>query len=97
MKKIIKILQKNVEPLLIEDNNEDDLNEYVLNLSNLLSVGNVTILETSSSSIILRPHQITSIIVTEEGTRKRKYTKRKVKPKDESKKDTIQEDIITDG
>ena len=96
MKKIIKILQSNIEPLLIEDNNDDDLNEYVLNLSNLLSVGNVTILETSSSSVILRPHQITSIIVTEEGTRKRKYTKRKVKDKEEPKKDTIQEDTISD-
>ncbi len=49
MKKIIKILQSEVEPLVIEDENDSDLNEYILNLSNLLSVGNVTILETTTS------------------------------------------------
>jgi len=89
MKKIIKILQSNVDPLLIEDENDEELNKYVLELSKLLSIGNVTILETSSSSIILRPHQISSIIVTEEGKRKRVYKKRVIKEK--------VEDIVTDG
>jgi len=92
MKKIIKILQSNVEPLIIEDENDSELSEYSSDLSKLLSVGNVTILETSSSNVIIRPHQITSIVITEEGKRKRKYTKRKTKPKE----DELQEDIITD-
>lgn len=100
MKKIIKILQTNVEPLLIEDENDTELNVYIQELSNLLSVGNVTILETSTSSHIVRPHQIVSISVREEGTRKRKYTKRKVVTdvtKEIPNKVKIQEDIITDG
>lgn len=106
MKKIIKILQSNIEPLIIEDENDSELNEYVSELSNLLLVGNVTILETSSSSVIIRPHQITSIIVTEEGKRKRKYKKRASsleKPKEtEAIKETEtvesikNEDVITD-
>jgi len=91
----------NVEPLIIEDKDDSELTEYTQNLSKLLSVGHVTILETSESNHIVRPYQIVSISVIEEGTRKRKYTKRKVAPKDETKKDTIQdtiqEDIITDG
>ena len=87
MKKI-KILQSNIEPLLIEDDSDVDLEEYVSDLSKLLSVGNVSILETSTSSIILRPHQIVSIVVTENSK-----TKRKVKVK---KKVEIKEDIITD-
>jgi len=97
MKKIIKILQTNVEPLIIEDKDDSELSEYTQKLSKLLSVGHVTILETSESNHIVRPHQIVSISVIEEGVRKRKYTKRKVAAKDEPKKDTIQEDIITDG
>ena len=96
MKKIIKILQTNVEPLIIEDKDDSELNEYIQKLSNLLSVGNVTILETSESSHIVRPQKIVSISVVEEGVRKRKYTKRKPKVKDEPKENTIQEDIITD-
>ena len=97
MKKIIKILQRNVEPLIIEDKDDSELSEYIQNLSKLLSVGHVTILETNDSSHIVRPHQIVSISVVEEGVRKRKYTKRKATSKDEPKKNTIQEDIITDG
>jgi len=93
MKKIIKILQTNIEPLLIEDENDDDLSEYTNNLSKLLSIGNVTILETSSSTVILRPHQITSIVVTEEGKLKRPYKKKEVKENQPSK---ISEDIVTD-
>ncbi len=96
MKKIIKILQTNVEPLIIEDKDDSELNEYTQKLSKLLSVGHVTILETSGSTHIIRPHQIVSISVVEEGVRKRKYTKRKVAPKDEPK-DEPKEDIITDG
>jgi hypothetical protein len=92
MKKIIKILQSHTEPLIIEDENDSDLNEYISELSKLLSIGNISILETSSASVIIRPHQITSIVVTEEGKPKRKYTKKKV-----VKKENIQEDIVTDG
>ena len=87
MKKI-KILQSNIEPLLIEDDSNIELGEYVSDLSKLLSVGNVSILETSTTSIILRPRQIISIVVTEDGK-----SKRKVKSK---KKVEIKEDLITD-
>jgi len=93
MKKFIKILQTNTEHLIIEDENDSDLNEYVEELSKLLSVGNVTILETTTSSHIIRPHKIVSISVTESG-RKRKYTK-KPKPEPEVKPDS-EEDIVSD-
>jgi len=97
MKKIIKILQMNAEPLIIEEQDDSELNEYTKKLSKILSVGHVAILETTESNHIVRPQKIVSISITEEGTRKRKYTKRKVKSKDEPKKDAKQEDIITDG
>jgi hypothetical protein len=94
MKKIIKILQSNTEPLVIEDENEEDLNEYSAKVSKVLSVGNVVILETSSSNVILRPSKIDAIIVTEEGKPKRTYKKKDPVVKEEN---VIQEDIITDG
>lgn len=90
MKKIIKILQAEVEPLIIEDENDSDLDKYMAELSNLLSIGNVTILETTTSSHIIRPHKIISITVHEEG-RKRKYTKRA-----KIIKEDIIEDVVTD-
>ena len=96
MKKIIKILQSNVEPLIIEDQDDTNLNEYIQNLSKLLSVGNVTIIEASDSSHIIRPQKIVSITVTEEGKPKRKYTKKKDIKKEEPKIDKVQEDTITD-
>lgn len=92
MKKIIKIVQENVDPILIEDENDEDINEYSLKLSNLLSVGNVVVLETTSSNTIIRPNKIVSIIVIEEG-KKRVYKKKSIPEKD----NIIQEDIITDG
>lgn len=101
MKKIIKILQENIEPLIIEDENDEDINLYISNLSKLLSIGNVTILETSSSSLIIRPHKIVSIIVTQDNKAPKKSKEiikpKTTKPKEIIPQDTIQEDIITDG
>ena len=93
MKKIIKLIQENVDPVTIEDENDEDLNEYSLKLSNLLSVGNVVVLETTTANVILRPNKITSIVVWEEGKSKRIYKK-----KDSVIKEVAtEEDIITDG
>lgn len=94
MKKIIKIIQENVEPVLIEDENDEDLNEYSLKLSNLLSVGNVVVIETTSGNSILRPNKIVSIVITEEGSTKRTYKKKEPIIKENMSKE---EDIITDG
>jgi len=93
MKKLIKIIQENVEHIIIEDENDEDLNEYSLKLSNLLSVGNVIVLETTTGNIILRPNKIVSITVIEEGRTKRSYKK-----KDSVIKEIVskEEDIITD-
>lgn len=93
MKKFIKLIQENVDPVIIEDENDEDLNEYTLKLSNLLSVGNVVILETTTTNAILRPNKITSIVIWEEGKVKRTYKK-----KDSVMKEVVtDEDIITDG
>lgn len=99
MKKIIKILQSNVEPLIIEDIDDTNLTEYSQNLSKLLSAGHVSIIETSSGANIIRPQKIVSITITEEGKPKRKYTKKKdiTEIVEAPKELNIEEDIITDG
>lgn len=62
--KEITIYQENIEPLILKDLEDDiDINTYIQKLSNLLELSTLTILNVSSSSIILRPSKITSIKV----------------------------------
>ena len=63
--KTIKILQKNIGPIIILDDDTSDIKDYTKKLSNILEIGNVSILETSTSNVILRPQQIISILVSE--------------------------------
>ena len=64
MKKI-EILQTGVRPIIIFDDDQTPLIEYTKSVSSLLKNGNVSILETSSNNIILRPQHIYSIIIGE--------------------------------
>lgn len=62
--KEITIYQENIEPLILKDLEDDiDINTYIQKLSNLLELSTLTILNVSSSSVILRPSKITSIKV----------------------------------
>jgi len=65
MKEIL-IFQKGSNPVLIKDNDNSKIQTYTKKLSSLLKSDTVAILETSDSSIIIRPSQISSIRVTEE-------------------------------
>lgn len=92
--KNITILQKNTEAITIKDADDSDINEYTQKLSKVLSIGNVCVLETSTTNVILRPNQIVSILVEDDVSPKRKTII--PKPKNKSKK-PIEEDIVTDG
>jgi hypothetical protein len=63
--KVIKIFHENAEPIKIEDHDSRNLSEYTKDLSKVLEASNVTILETSSGSVIIRPSRVCSIIVSE--------------------------------
>jgi len=82
MKKII-IYQENVEPIILNDNDYSDFSLYVSKLSEILKYKEVTILETTSESLILKPSKICMISVSNI----------------QEQKDNIPEetDIITDG
>lgn len=65
MTKQITIIQESASPLVIDDSDDRSIKEYTKELSTLLESNNVSIVETSSCSVIIRPHKITSIIVRE--------------------------------
>src|SRR4030042_1317849 len=62
--KLIKIFHENQLVELLDDNN-DDLVIYTKSLSSLLDLSNITILKTSSGCLIIRPHKVNSIFVTD--------------------------------
>jgi hypothetical protein len=64
--KIIKIFQENTETIELIDNDKTDRSEYILQLKNLLESNDIMILETSTASIIVRPHKINSILVADD-------------------------------
>ena len=61
--KIIKIFQENNETVELIDDDDTDIVDYTDQLKNLFESSDVMILETSSGSIIIRPHKINSILV----------------------------------
>jgi len=63
--KEITIFQENIEPILLYDDDESNLEEYSEELSKLLKFNNVSVLSTSSASILLKPKKIVSIEVKE--------------------------------
>jgi len=63
MKKEITILQENISPLVIIDDDDSSKNDYAKEVSKALQNSNITLLHTSSCSVILRPHKISSIVI----------------------------------
>lgn len=61
--KQITILQENVSPLSIDDNDNTDMETYIKSLSSIMESNNIVFLHTSSCSVIIRPHKVISLIV----------------------------------
>jgi len=64
--KIIKVFQENNEMIELVDNDETSRNDYMIQLKKLLESNDVMILETSSASMIIRPHKVNSILVIDD-------------------------------
>lgn len=84
MKKLI-IYQENLEPIILKDDDNRSLEEYTQELTNLLNSGNISMLTTSNSSVLIRPSKIVSTHVEEVD-----------KSNDGSNLKEKQEDVITD-
>ena len=95
MKRIV-IFQQNTPAVEMYDDDESEVIEYTNRLTQILENANITVLETSDSSAVLRPSKINSILVypidplpKDEQPQEKKNSKKKPKAKDE--------DIITDA
>lgn len=86
MKKII-IVYKNSSPLTLTDEDSTDLRVYTKELTKIMELSKICILETSDCNVIIRPSEISSILV--------KDTK-SIKDESLEKKIFNKEDIIKD-
>ena len=64
MKKIV-INQKNSDPLILEDESSDDIKTYTNEISKIMESSKICIIETTYNNVVIRPSEISSIIVTE--------------------------------
>jgi len=64
--KIIKIFQENNEVIELIDNDNTNRVEYTAQLKNIFESNDVVILETSTGSVIIRPHKINAILVSDD-------------------------------
>jgi hypothetical protein len=99
-KRKIVIYQENVEPIHLDDEDERNDEEYAKALSSFMSLNNISILHTSTTSLILRPSKINSIQITPDvkaAIKNIPKAKSKKTPiKKENKKNEESVDIITD-
>jgi len=99
MKRIV-IFQQNTPEVEIYDADESELVEYTNRLTQILENANVTVLETSESSVVLRPSKINSIVVYPidiDPLPKVEQLQEKKNPKKKPKAKLEDEDIITDA
>lgn len=61
--RIITIHQNDNQNIKVFDDSDEPLDEYCNRLSELMKMGNVAILKTSSASVILRPSKVVGIKV----------------------------------
>jgi len=62
-KKQLTIFQENNVPIIMIDEDERSLSEYAKELSSFMSLNNISILETTKSTAIIRPSKISSILI----------------------------------
>ena len=92
----ITIHQSDAENIKVLDDSEDPMDQYCSNLAELMKMGNVAILKTSSASVVLRPSKIVGIKV-EDGASTQSITPPETQPEEpQVKEQEIAEDIITD-
>lgn len=102
MKRII-VFQENTSAVEMLDPDKSDLEEYTKKLYKILNSGNISLLITPLSSLIIKPSKITSILVQEvaeevnpfdsEKERGQLQQVKEVKKEKEEEKDV---DIVTD-
>jgi hypothetical protein len=96
MKQIL-IEKKNGPPIILTDDDDTNISEYTKKCSEILELSNVSIIETSSSSAIIRPKEVTSIVISELSNENKSTDLVKPEKTVEVDKISDDEDYITDG
>jgi|ADurb_Ile_02_Slu_FD_contig_81_618417_length_679_multi_1_in_0_out_0_1 hypothetical protein len=80
MKRIV-IYQENIEPIVLNDDDNSQISSYVENLSKLLDLKRIVTIQTTDKALVVRPTKIVSISISET---------------DEKIENRIEEDVIRD-
>jgi hypothetical protein len=92
--KIITIYEEGIQPVTLkEDSNDQGLLEYAQSLTPLMSQNNIMLFHTSTESVLVRPHKINAIKITEDETT---ITVEEPESAVEEKKEEEHIDILTD-
>ncbi|MEN6294224.1 MAG: hypothetical protein ABFD07_19705 [Methanobacterium sp.] len=80
MKRIV-IYQENIDPIILNDDSDEQVSSYVDKLSIVFNATKITTIQTSDKILIVRPSKVVSISVSE---------------LDEKVENSIEEDVIRD-
>ena len=80
MKRIV-IYQENIDPIILNDDSDEQISSYIDKLSVVFNATKVTTIQTSDKVVIVRPSKIVSILITES---------------EEKIENKIEEDVIRD-
>lgn len=103
--KIVTIFQDGCDRIVIQDNDDLDLKEYVKKIEEIFKYSVITTLHTSSGSVIIRPKKLLSIMVEDLETGEKTEDIQIQEPEkveevletNEQKESTEEVDMITDG
>lgn len=83
--KFITIYQEGSSPIHFSDKDDRDNIEYAQDLSAIMSLSKITLVHTTDSSLIVRPHKITAIQIYDEQEDEDKLPKEQPEMKEETK------------
>ena len=84
--KVITIYQEGASPVIIKDDNDQELETYIKEISSIFEHSNISILYTKFTSVSIRPSKIISIVVEEQTNSTKIKTKDIKQSKQHSKK-----------
>jgi hypothetical protein len=95
--KTVTIYQEGADPIVIDDNDDEELVSYTRKLSSMFEHNNISILQTKFTSVITRPSKIISIVVKEQDVKEKPVeTKDVIQSKQHSKKkEPVEKDEYT--
>lgn len=91
----ITIHQNDTQNIEVSDDSDEPIDEYCNRLSELMKMGNIAILRTSSASVVLRPSKVVGIKVEDSATSETEIPPT-ISSEETKAKPEESEDIITD-